>query len=55
MFNNRLDAAVTALFVLLILVLIGEALYEWYRILSGRQTAVLQETPRVASRWAEAR
>ena len=53
-FNNRLDAAVTALFVVLILILIAEALYEWYRILSGRKVAALQETPHVPTQWAEA-
>jgi len=52
-FNNQLDAAVTALFVVLILFLIAEALYEWYGILSGRKTATLQETPHVPTRWAE--
>jgi carbon starvation protein len=54
-FNNRLDAAVTALFVGLILFLIAEALYEWYRILSGSKVATLQETPHVRTQWAEAR
>ena len=53
-FNNRLDAAVTALFVVLIVILIAEALYEWYRIVSGRKVAALQETPHVPTQWAEA-
>ena len=53
-FNARLDAAVTALFAALILVLIAEALYEWYRILSGRKAPALQETPYVPTGWAEA-
>jgi carbon starvation protein len=53
-FNNRLDAAVTALFVVLILILIAEALYEWYRIVSGRKVPSLQETPHVPTQWAEA-
>ena len=53
-FNNRLDAAVTALFVVLIVILIAEALYEWYRIVSGRTVAALQETPHVPTQWAEA-
>jgi carbon starvation protein len=52
-FNNQLDAAVTALFALLILLLIAEALFEWHRILSGRKKAVLQESPYVQSAWAE--
>jgi carbon starvation protein len=54
-FNNQLDAAVTGLFVVLILFLIAEALYEWYRILSGRTTATLHETPPVRTQYAEAR
>jgi len=53
-FNNRLDAALTALFVVLIVILIAEALYEWYRIVSGRKVAALQETPHVPTQWAEA-
>jgi carbon starvation protein len=54
-FNNQLDAAVTGLFVVLILFLIAEALYEWYRILSGRTAATLHETPPVRTQYAEAR
>jgi carbon starvation protein len=52
-FNARLDAGVTAVFAGLILVLIAEALFEWYRIFSGRREAVLRESPYVATRWAE--
>src|SRR5260221_4250261 len=44
-FNARLDAAVTAVFAGLILVLIAEAPLEWYRILSRRREAGLQESP----------
>ena len=43
----------TAVFAALILVLIAEALFEWYRILSGRREAVLKESPYVGTRWAE--
>jgi carbon starvation protein len=53
-FNNRLDAAVTALFAGLILVLILEALFEWRRILTGRKVATLRESPYRPSAWAEA-
>ncbi len=42
----------TALFAGLILVLIAEALYEWYRILGGGKPAALRESPYVATRWA---
>jgi hypothetical protein len=49
-FNARLDAGVTAVFAGLILWLIAEALFEWYRILSGRREAVLKESP-YGHRW----
>ena len=52
-FNNRLDAAVTGFFALLILALLVEAATGWYRILTGRATARLTETPYVRARWAE--
>jgi carbon starvation protein len=50
-FNNRLDAGVTAFFAVLILALIGEAGYEWHRLLSGRRGSPLTETPYVRTRW----
>ncbi len=53
-FNNRLDAAVTALFAALILVLLLEAALEWYRILAGRKAARVHEAPYVRTEWAEA-
>ena len=52
-FNAHLDAVVTALFAGLILILIAEAIYEWYRILGGGKPAALRESPYVATRWAE--
>ncbi|MFZ3217337.1 MAG: carbon starvation CstA family protein [Candidatus Acidiferrales bacterium] len=52
-FNNRLDAGVTALLATMILVLIVEAIAQWIAILSGRKAAVLHESPYVATRWAE--
>jgi carbon starvation protein len=52
-FNNRLDAAVTGFFALLILALLVEAATGWYRILTGRTTARLTETPYVRTKWAE--
>jgi carbon starvation protein len=51
-FNNRLDAGVTGFFALLILALIAEAGFEWYRILTGRRPAVLTESPYVRTKWA---
>ncbi len=52
-FNNRLDAAVTALFAVLIVILLVEASLEWFRILAKREPAVLHEAPYVATGWAE--
>jgi carbon starvation protein len=52
-FNFRLDAAVTGVLAAMVLVLVVEALYEWYRILSRRAAPVLHEAPYVVTRWAE--
>lgn len=52
-FNQRLDAAVTAVLASMILVLIVEALVQWYAILSRRRAPVLHESPYVATQWAE--
>jgi carbon starvation protein len=51
-FNQRLDAVVTGLLAAMILVLIVEALAQWYSILSRRKEPVLHESPYVATRWA---
>ncbi len=52
-FNQRLDAAVTAVLAVMILVLLLEAVMQWHAILSRGQQPVLQETPYVATQWAE--
>jgi carbon starvation protein len=52
-FNQRLDAVVTMVLASMILVLLVEALGQWYAILSGRKKAVLRETPYVATQWGE--
>jgi len=52
-FNLRLDAVVTAVLAAMILVLLVEALGQWYEILSRGKAPVLQETPYVATQWAE--
>jgi carbon starvation protein len=51
MFNQELDAAVTALLALMVIVLIVEALVQWYSILSSRRDPVLHESPYVATQW----
>ena len=54
-FNQRLDAVVTTVLASMILVLLVEALGQWYAILSRRKKAVLQETPYVATQWVGGR
>jgi carbon starvation protein len=51
-FNQRLDAAVTGVLAAMILVLIVEALAQWYSILIRRKETVLHESPYIATRWA---
>jgi carbon starvation protein len=51
-FNQRLDAGVTAILALMVMVLIVEALVQWYAILSRRREAVLHESAYVATQWA---
>jgi len=53
-FNQRLDAAVTAVLAGMILVLLVEALAQWYALLSRKKEPALHETPYVATQWAEA-
>ena len=53
-FNQRLDAGVTAVLAVMILVLVVEAAAQWYRILTASSKPVLLETPYVATQWAEA-
>jgi carbon starvation protein len=52
-FNNRLDAAVTAILLVMVLVLIVEAIGEWIMLAQRRKTATLHESPYVATQWAE--
>lgn len=51
-FNQRLDAVVTAVLALMILVLLVEAVVQWYSIVSQRRESVLHESPYVATQWA---
>jgi carbon starvation protein len=52
-FNNRLDAAVTALLAGLVIVLLVEAAREWHRVLTGRKPAEVHEAPYVRTQLAE--
>jgi carbon starvation protein len=51
-FNLRLDAAVTMTFAIMIILMMTEAMIQWYGLLSRRRAPVLHETPYVATRWA---
>jgi carbon starvation protein len=51
-FNQRLDAGVTIVLALMVLVLIVEALIQWYAILARRTAPVLHESPYVPTQWA---
>jgi len=48
-FNNRLDAGVTALFAVLVLVILADSAREWFAILSRRKVPVLCEAEYVPS------
>jgi carbon starvation protein len=51
-FNQRLDAVVTAVLAGMVIVLIVEAVIQWRAILSRRTPPVLHESPYVATQWA---
>ena len=52
-FNQRLDAAVTAALGGMILVLLVEAVIQWHAILARGRQPILHETPYVATQWAQ--
>jgi carbon starvation protein len=52
-FNDQLDAAVCVLLVTLVSVIVIESVLQWASIISGRRQAVTQETPFVATQYAE--
>jgi carbon starvation protein len=51
-FNDRLDAFVTGLLVILVALIVTEAALEWMKILSGRKVPKLTEAPFVPTRYA---
>jgi carbon starvation protein len=51
-FNNRLDAGVTAMFAVLVLVIVLDSAREWVAILRGRKIPVLREAEYVPSALA---
>jgi carbon starvation protein len=52
-FNQRLDAGVTAMLAAMTLVLIIEAVPRWWAILHKEKAEMLHETPYVATQWVE--
>ena len=51
-FNDRLDAAVTGVLIIMIAMILIESASEWIRILAGRKQPTLRESPFVATRFA---
>ena len=51
-FNDRLDAAVTGILIVMIAMILVESVLEWSRVLSGQKEARVRETPFVATRFA---
>jgi carbon starvation protein len=50
--NDRLDAAVTGVLIVLVALVLVESSREWYRVLSGRKAYAVTEAPYVPSRFA---
>jgi carbon starvation protein len=50
-FNDRLDAAVCGLLIVLVSVIVIESALVWISVISGRRAAATQETPFVATRY----
>jgi carbon starvation protein len=52
--NDRLDALVTALLLVMVAVLLVHSVLEWISILRGNKPAVVREAPYQVSKWATA-
>jgi carbon starvation protein len=52
-FNNRLDAAVTAILVVMVTLILFESVRHWIDILTGREEARIRESPFVMTQLAE--
>jgi len=51
-FNDRLDAAVTGILIVMVAVIVVESALEWSRVLSGKKEARVRESPFVTTRFA---
>ncbi len=54
-FNNRLDAAVTGVLVVMVTLVLVESLRQWWGVLSGAKEARMKESPFVRTRLVEER
>jgi carbon starvation protein len=54
-FNNRLDAVVTGVLIVMVALILVESFRQWFGILSGTKTAQTKESPFVVTRLAEER
>jgi len=54
-FNDRLDAVVTAVLMIMVALVLLVSAVEWVRVLSGRKAATVKEAPFVTSRFVEER
>ncbi len=54
-FNNRLDAAVTGVLVIMVTLVLVESARQWFGIVSGAREARMKESPFVRTRFAEER
>jgi carbon starvation protein len=54
-FNNRLDAAVTGVLVVMVTLVLVESVRQWIGILSGARAARVREAPFVRTRLVEER
>jgi carbon starvation protein len=52
-FNARLDAAVTAVFLVLVAVILIDSIRVWVKVLGGAKKIELNETPYIATNLAE--
>ena len=52
-FNNRLDAAVTGVLVVMVTLVLVESVRQWTGILSGAKEARVKESPFVRTRLVE--
>ena len=51
--NNRLDAAITGVLVMMVALVLIESVRQWIAVLSGREEAKVKEAPFVMTRLAE--